>query len=125
MRRALGLIMIVGLVLGAAACGSSGGSDSSSDKSAASSDSSSDSSSDGGSTSSGNADVKAYCKAVDEYVQKVKDAEGDAAKAQALTNDSQELAKKASALATANLSADDAKAVADCTKKSTDALLPG
>lgn len=119
MRRALGTILIAGLLVGAAACGSSGGSDSSkkTDTTEASSDS-------GGSTSSGNADVKAYCKAVDEYVKKVKEAEGDPTKAAALSGEGQELTKKATALATADLSSDDAKAVADCTKKSTDALMP-
>lgn len=122
MRRALGLIMMAGLVLGVAACGSSGGgSDSSSDtKTTASSDSGSS----GGSEGSSNAKVDAYCKAVDEYVQKVKDAEGDPSQLSSLTDEGKELTDKAAALATADLSSDDAKAVADCTKKSTDALMP-
>ena len=133
MRRVLGAFLIAGLLTGAAACGSSGGDDAKkSDTTAASSDSgSSDSgSSDSGSSDSGsstdssNKDVKAYCDAVDEYVQKVKDAQGDAAKAAALTDEAQELTEKATALSTAGLSADDAQAVADCTKKSTDALMP-
>ncbi|QXC61734.1 hypothetical protein KSP35_02495 [Aquihabitans sp. G128] len=105
------------LVTGAAGCSSSG-SDKASDKTEAVS------TNDGG-EGSGNADVTAYCKAVDSFVKKAKAAQGDAAKAQALTADSQDLAKKAQALATANLSADDAQVVADCTKKSTDALMPG
>ena len=128
MRRVLGAFLIAGLLFGAAACGSSGGDDSkSSDESSASADdSSNDESSDEGSTTdSGNADVKAYCDAVDDYVQKVKDAQGDAAKAAALSEEAQELTEKATALSTAGLDAEDAQAVADCTKKSTDALMPG
>lgn len=119
MRRALGCLLIAGLLLGAAACGSSGGSDSSSTKTTSASGSG------GGSTSSSNKDVQAYCKAVDAYVAKVKAAEGDASKVAALTSEDQDLGKKASALATSGLSASDASAVAACTKKSTEALLPG
>ena len=113
--------MMAGLVLGVAACGSSGGSDSSSDTKTTEATSSE---SGGGSTDSSNAKVAEYCKAVDDYVQKVKDAEGDPSKLSALTDEGKELTDKAAALATANLSADDAKAVGDCTKKSTDALMP-
>lgn len=120
MRRALGTILIAGLLFGTAACGSSGGGSDSpkSDTTKVSSESG------GGSTSSGNADVKAYCKAVDEYVQKVKDAGTDTGKISALSAEGQELSTKAAALATADLTSDDAQAVADCTKKSTDALMP-
>ena len=120
MRRVLGAIMIAGLIVGGAACGSSGGSD------AKSSDKTSDTkaSDSGETTDSGNADVKAYCDAVDEYVQKVKDAQGDAAKAAALSDEAKELSDKAAALATAGLDSGDAQDVADCTKKSTDALMP-
>ena len=121
--------MIAGLLVGAGACGSSGGDTKASDTTTAAADSGSGSGSDsgsgGGSTSSGNAEVKAYCKAVDAYVKKVKDATGDASKAAELGTQSQDLSKKAAALATAGLNADDATAVADCTKKSTDALIPG
>jgi hypothetical protein len=116
--------MIVGLIVGGAACGSSGGSDAkSSDKTedTKANDTSSDS---GKTTDSGNKDVKAYCDAVDEYVQKVKDAQGDAAKAAALSDEAKDLSDKAAALATAGLDSGDAQAVADCTKKSTDALVP-
>ncbi|MCU1356290.1 MAG: hypothetical protein JWM89_1708 [Acidimicrobiales bacterium] len=112
--------MIAGLLVGAGACGSSGGGSKASDTTTAAADSGS-----GGGTSSGNADVKAYCKAVDAYVKKVKDATGDASKAAELGTQSQDLSKKAAALATAGLNADDATAVADCTKKSTDALTGG
>lgn len=123
MRRLLGAFLIAGLLTGAAACGSSGGSDSS--KSDTTEAKTSDGGSDeGATTDSGNADVKAYCDAVDEYVKKAKDAMNDPAKAQALTDEASELTKKATALSTAGLDADDAQAVADCTKKSTDALMP-
>ena len=124
MRRALGFIMIAGLLVGAGACGSSGGDTKASDTTVAA-DSGSDSGSGGGSTSNANAEVQAYCEAVDAYVKKVKDATGDAAKAAELGTQSQDLSKKAAALATAGLNADDAAAVADCTKKSTDALTGG
>jgi len=117
--------MIAGLLMGVAACGSSGGDDAKKSDTPAASDSGKDSGSDEGSTTdSGNADVKAYCDAVDEYVQKVKDASGDASKAAALADEGQELTEKAQALATADLDAQDAQDVADCTKKSTDALMP-
>ena len=118
MRRALGLIMIAGLVLGAGACSSSGG-----DKKA-DTKSTTDSGDTNGETASGNKAVQQYCDAVDAYVKKAKAAEGDASKAAALADDSKDLTSKATALATAGLNADDAQAVADCTKKSTDALLP-
>jgi hypothetical protein len=111
--------MIAGLLMGVAACGSSGGSDSSK-----SSDTTEKTSDEGSTTDSGNADVKAYCDAVDDYVAKVKDAEGDAAKAAALSDEAQKLTEKAQALATAGLDSGDAQDVADCTKKSTDALMP-
>jgi hypothetical protein len=114
MRRFLGLILVLGLIFGgAAACSSSDSSKTTS----------SDSGGGGGTTSSKNAKVQEYCKAVDDYVAKVKAAEGDASKVAALTKDSQALAQKAQALAT-GLSAEDAQAVAACTKKSTDALQP-
>lgn len=117
--------MIAGLLMGGAACGSDGDDDAkSSNPSSESTDSSESKSGEGSTTDSGNADVKAYCDAVDEYVQKVKDAEGDASKAAALSDEAQELTEKATALATAGLDADDAQEVADCTKKSTDALMP-
>lgn len=120
MRRVLGALMIAGLLIGGAACGSSGGDDAkSSDTSSESSESSKEST-----TDSGNADVKAYCDAVDEFVKKAEAAKDDPAKASALTEESQELTEKAQALATAGLDADDAQDVADCTKKSTDALMP-
>jgi outer membrane murein-binding lipoprotein Lpp len=118
MRRVLGAIMIAGLLMGGAACGSSGGSDSGkSDTTAAKSE-------EGSTTDSGNADVKAYCDAVDDYVAKVQEAKDDPAKASALTDEAKELSEKASALATAGLDSGDAQDVADCTKKSTDALMP-
>jgi len=117
MRRVFGFVMVLGLLAGAAGCSSSG-----SDKKA---DSPAAETGDKGSTSdSGNAKVDDYCKAVDSFVTKAKAAQSDPAKAQALTADSQDLAKKAQALAT-GLSAEDAQKVADCTKKSTDALMPG
>lgn len=112
--------MIAGLLMGGAACGSSGGSDSSGSKS----DTTEAKSDEGSTTDSGNADVKAYCDAVDEYVEKVQAAKDDPAKASALTEEAQKLSEKASALGTAGLDADDAQDVADCTKKSTDALMP-
>lgn len=120
MRRALGMLMIAGLLFGTAACGSSGGSDSSSgDDTEATADGG------GETTDSGNADVKAYCDAVDDYVQQIEDASGDAAKLADLTDEGQELAEKAAALGTADLNADEVQEVADCTKKSTEALMPG
>ena len=128
MRRALGYIMIAGLLMGAAACGSSGGSDSSKATTApaSASDSGSDSGSgSGGSTTSTNKDVQAYCKSIDALVQKYKDAKGDMTKLSTLSADGQDLAKKGAALTTSGLSAADGQAVADCTKKSTDALAAG
>jgi hypothetical protein len=110
--------------MGGAACGSSGGSDAKSSDTTAPK-STDESSTDKSTTDSGNADVKAYCKAVDEYVKKVKEAKDDPAKASALTDEAKELTEKATALSTAGLDAQDAQDVADCTKKSTDALMPG
>lgn len=113
--------MIAGLLMGAAACGSSGGSDSTKSSDTKSSDTKTE---EGSTTDSGNADVKAYCDAVDDYVAKVQEAKDDPAKASALTDEAKELSEKASALATAGLDSGDAQDVADCTKKSTDALMP-
>ncbi len=119
MRRVLGYLMIAGLMVGGVAgCGS---------------DSSDGTGSDGGATTEaagessggGNADVEAYCKAVDEYVAKAKDVGTDPAKAEALSTEAQELAEKATALASSGLDADDATRVGECTKASTEALMPG
>ena len=82
---------------------------------------------DGGS-SSGNADVAAYCEAVDAFVEKALEAADDPAKAASLTTESQDLTEKATALGSANLSAEEAQEVADCTERSTEALqslIPG
>ena len=119
MRRFLGLFLVAGLlIVGAAGCSSDD------DKKADTKTESTEAGDDGGETASGNADVQAYCDAVDEYVAAVKDAGTDAAKVQALTEQATDLSKKAGALAGIT-DADDAQAVADCTKKSTDALMPG
>ena len=116
MRRVAGCILALALLTGgAAACGSSGGSDKASGTTVAS----------GGNTSSSNADVKAYCDAVDAYVKKVQAAKTDTSKLAALSAEGQDLAKKAQNLATAGLSSKDAQDVAACTKKSTDALTGG
>ncbi|CAN5593409.1 hypothetical protein BH10ACT1_BH10ACT1_34130 [soil metagenome] len=117
MKRFLGFLLVTGMLFGGASCSSSG-SDKKADAPATSEEKS-------GEGTSGNADVAAYCKAVDAYVAKAKDAMDDPDKAQALTAEAQDLSTKATALATAGLTADDAKDVGDCTKKSTDALLPG
>jgi hypothetical protein len=114
-------MMVAGLlIVGASACGSSGG-DKKSDT-----PSSTDSSGGGGGggSASSNSKVKAYCDAVDAYIQKYKDANGDTSKLASLSKDSQDLAAKAQALATAGLSSSDAQDVAACTKKSTDAIKP-
>ena len=111
MKRILGAVLLTGLLFTGAACGSSSGGSDGGD-------------SGGGKTSSGNADVKAYCKAVDDYIQKVKDASNDAAGAQTLAKEGQELSSKAAALGTAGLSASDGQAVAECTKRSAEALTP-
>ena len=58
------------------------------------------------------------------YIKKVDAAQGDTAKAAALSDDVQDLTEKATALATAGLDAQDAQDVADCTKKSAEALTP-
>ena len=113
MRRVLGLMMVVGLLIGgASACGSSSGSSKSS--------STTEASGGGGSTTSSNKAVQDYCKAVDAFVKKYKD--GGSGNASAMAADSKDLSDKAAALATAGLSADDATAVGDCTKRSTDVL---
>lgn len=122
MRRLLGCVMIAGLLFSGAACGKS---DSSKDNKTTTTTGADSGDNGSGESSSGNADVKAYCKAVDAYVDKVKAAQSDPAKAATLADEGKDLSTKAGALATANLSADDAQAVADCTKKSTDALVPG
>ena len=104
------------LALGTAACGDNndnGGSGGSGDNS-----------SDSGGSGSSNADVKAYCDAVKDYVDKVNAAvkSKDVSQLSALQGESQDLTDKATALATANLSSDDAQEVANCTKEATDAL---
>ena len=115
--------MIAGLLMGGAACGSSGDDAKSSDTKVTN-DSGSESGGEEATTDSGNADVKAYCEAVDDYIAKVKDAQSDPAKAAALSEEATKLSEKASALGTSGLDAGDAQDVADCTKKSTEALMP-
>jgi len=122
MRRVLGFMLALGLLVGGAtACGSSSGGDKSSATTAGGDSATTTASGNG---SSGGGKVADYCKAVDDYVAKVKAAKADPSKAAALAADGQDLAKKAAALAT-GLSASDAQKVADCTKKSTDALTGG
>jgi len=117
MRRALGWMLALTLLTGgAAACGSSSGDKASGTTVADGSDNGN------GEVASSNKAVQEYCTAVDDYVDKVKAAKGDASKASALVADGQELSKKAAALGTAGLDADDLKAVQACTKKTTDAL---
>lgn len=133
MKRAFGfLLAFVLLTGGAAACSDDDGDDAATEVDAG--DTGGDTSGDGGdggddgdddggeTTDSGNADVVAYCDAVDEYVSKVEDAMGDPAAAAALTEESQELSETAAALATAGLSAEEAEEVADCTERATSAL---
>ena len=117
MRRVLGFVMVVGLLVGAAACSSS--SDDKKD------DTTTTVAKDSGGGDSSNAEVDAYCKAVDEFVQKAKAAQADPSKASTLATEGQELQSKATALAGAGLSSADATKVADCTKKSTAALTGG
>ena len=119
MRRMFGWMMVLALLAGVTACSD----DKKDDAKVESTDNG-----DGGdakNTDSGDPDVQAYCKAVDEYVKKVKDAMNDPGKAATLATEGQDLAKQAQDLATADLSSADAQAVADCTKKSTDALTGG
>ena len=118
MRRAAGFVLVLALLTGgAAACGSSGGSSGGDTKTTEGSSN----------TDSSDADVQAYCKAVDEFVAKAKEILADPTKGDAtsLQSEGQELTAKATELAKKDLSSEDAQAVADCSKKSTDALLPG
>ena len=119
MRRFLGFLLVAGLLIGGAS-----GCSSDDDKKADATTEETTADEGGETTGSENADVKAYCDAVDEYVAAAKDVGTDPAKAQALTEQATDLSTKAGALATAGLSADDAQAVADCTEKSTAALMP-
>ncbi|MEO6629728.1 MAG: hypothetical protein ABIP03_14305 [Aquihabitans sp.] len=114
MKRILGSLLIAGLMFSASACGGGGNANASTTKGATKTST----------TDSSNADVKSYCDAVDVYIKEVKGAMNDPAKAQAISAKAAELAKKAQALATADLSADDAKAMGDCTKHSAEALTP-
>jgi len=117
MRRVLGFVMVVGLLVGgASACSSS--SDNKKDDTTTTVK-------DNGGSSSGNAKVVAYCKAVDEFVKKAQAAKSDPSKASTLATEGQDLSAKAQALGTAGLSSADAAKVADCTKKSTAALTGG
>jgi len=107
------------LALGTAACG-----DNNDNGGSGGSGGSGDSSSDSGGSGSSNADVKAYCDAVKDFVDKVDAAvkSKDASQLSALQGESQDLADKAAALATANLSTADGQEVANCTKDATSAL---
>ena len=119
MRRTAGFLLAFALLTGgAAACGSSsGGSDGKTDTTTASA----------GNTDSTNADVQAYCKAVDAYVKKAKEiladpSKGDAASLQA---EGTKLSQKAQALTSKGLSAADGKAIGECSARSASALTPG
>jgi len=81
----------------------------------------------GGGVDSANPKVQDYCKAVASYVSKVKAAMSDptGAGAGALVTEGQALSAKASALATAGLTAADAQAVSKCTQEATSALTGG
>ncbi|HEY4375858.1 MAG TPA: hypothetical protein VGM93_01825 [Acidimicrobiales bacterium] len=71
-------------------------------------------------TSSSNPKVKDYCAKVDAFVKKVQADKSDPTKLAGLSSDGQALAQSAAALT--GIGANDAKAAADCTTKSTDAL---
>ena len=73
----------------------------------------------------GSEDVQAYCDAVDDYITKFEAAQDDPAKGATLDEEGVELTKKAEALGTSNLGVDDARAVAECSKKAADLLSAG
>ncbi|HEX2576488.1 MAG TPA: hypothetical protein VHK88_09085 [Aquihabitans sp.] len=58
-------------------------------------------------------------------MKKVEDVRDDPAQAAGLATEAQELSSKGAELATAGLSQDEAQEVADCTERSTNALMPG
>jgi hypothetical protein len=125
-KRTLALILGATLVLGVAACGDDDDDGGSTDRTTTEQDSG-DSGDSGGSASS-NADVQAYCDAVDEYVQAAQDiiddpTSGDAAE---LSQQGQDLAAQGQELASnaADLTPEDAQAIADCTQEATSALTP-
>lgn len=126
MKKLFALAVVMGvLFVGAAGC-SSDSSDDKSPETTAAPDSGSKDDSGSSDSGSGSDEVAAYCKAVDEYVQQVKDAMKNptSADTSALTSQGQELTKKAQDLA-GNINADEAKEVADCSKKAASALTGG
>ncbi len=128
MKRIAGFLLAFTLLTGfAAGCSSDDDGDAATTEQSADNGSSDNGSSDEGSTS-GNADVAAYCEAVDAFVEKALEAADDPAKAAGLATEGQDLTEKATALSTAGLSAEEAQEVADCTERSTEALqslIPG
>lgn len=128
MKRALGFALaFLLLTSGAAACSDDKDDTATDTTEAASEDTASDDTAadegDGG-DSSGNAEVAAYCEAVEEYVAKAKEVMADPASADAstLAAEGQELTDQATELATADLSTEDAKDLADCTQEAASAL---
>lgn len=119
-KRALSFLLAFMLLTGAAAGCSD---DKKDDKAAETTEENSGGTDDGGeSTGSSDPEVKAYCDAVKEYTEKAKDAMSDPAKAADLASEGQELTEKATELQGADLSVEDAQAVADCSKEAAEAL---
>ena len=118
MKRAFGFFLAVALFTGGAtACGDDDKDDTSTE---ATDGASTDEGTDEGSTDSGNAEVQAYCDAIEEFVAKYNDMGTDSAKAAELATEAQELSTKAQALT--GISAEEAQEVADCTEEMTSAM---
>jgi len=74
---------------------------------------------------SGSSAADEYCKAIKDYVAKVKAAQSDPSKLAGLAEDGQKLSEKAAALAGSNLSVADGQKVAKCAQEASDALTGG
>ena len=124
MRRILACMLALTLLTGASACSDDDKDATNTTAPAGTGDSAAPD--DGGdSGTSSNDTVAAYCKAVDAYVDRIKEAGSGGLTSADMIKEGQELSKKAAALGTANLSAAELQEVADCTKKTTAALTGG
>lgn len=118
MRRVLSVLLAVGILLGATACGD----DKKDDKATEQTDKTT---ADEPGSSSGGSKADEYCAAVDAFVKEAKGNMTDPSKTADITQKAQDLATKAQELATGGLSTDETKQVSDCSQKASAALSGG
>ena len=118
MRRVLSVMLAVGILLGATACGD----DKKDDKATEQTD---DTKAADPGSNSGGSKADEYCAAVDAFVKEAKGNLTDPSKSAEIAQKAQELSTKAQEITTGGVSADEAKQMGECTQKISTAMAGG